>query len=259
MFDKCANCGNRMLFGKTKSGNQSNNEKKFCSKECMMYFNHPEFCDECLSETTDESAKYLLLHWYFIGIGFPSHIYNKHLGKSHECQTCHSVIQRLWFILLLIPLIPLSKYRVKYRSKNQNDVLIRKTKTQRTKIFDFIPSFLFFSFIILIIFLSINNNVIHMVKNQKLELCPNITVGQMVDGFIDSPSWESYTTKEEKTVVNISGAILVNKQPVKIIIQFKRVDKNAAFEVNALEFNKSPQTSDMIVNLMRKICKSVSN
>jgi hypothetical protein len=35
-----------------------------------------------------------------------------------------------------------------------------------------------------------------MVKNGDLSHCPNVTVGQMVDSFFRSPSWESVESRD---------------------------------------------------------------
>ena len=64
----------------------------------------PEFCPQCIAETTDESLKgYFTIN----GIGL------RLLGSRSKCDICGSVIQRLWFCFV-IPIFPISKYRVKY-------------------------------------------------------------------------------------------------------------------------------------------------
>ena len=103
-----------------------------------------------------------------------------------------------------------------------------------------------------------NDENVKMVKNGKLSLCPNATVDQMVDSFMDSPSWESGETKDKEIIVNVSGGISFNDKPVKAVIQFKVDRKNETFGTNALEFNEVPQALAMAVGLLKKMCESVN-
>lgn len=66
-----------------------------------------EFCPHCIEQTIAENAGDL---FSFAGFGVAF------VGGRSECEQCGSVIQRKWVILFNIPLIPLTKYRVKYVS-----------------------------------------------------------------------------------------------------------------------------------------------
>jgi len=64
-----------------------------------------EFCEKCLSETTDESpGSTFTMNWLFG---------TKLSGESHPCSNCGSIIQTKWFIFI-IPILKLGKYRVIY-------------------------------------------------------------------------------------------------------------------------------------------------
>jgi hypothetical protein len=91
-----------MVLGK------NDGEFHFCSNECMHYFKHPGYCADCQKETTNNTAGSTVT-WNGIGLRF--------FGNLAECPTCFSVIKRKWFCFLFIPLIPLKRYRMKYKTK----------------------------------------------------------------------------------------------------------------------------------------------
>jgi hypothetical protein len=99
MFEKCANCEVRVVVGR------KDEYGTFCSRQCHDNFVHPGFCDVCVSSTTDEpSGRTFTIN----GIGTLLH------GSGDICPICRSVIQRRFVCIGFIPVIPLSKYRVKY-------------------------------------------------------------------------------------------------------------------------------------------------
>jgi len=99
MFDKCGNCGRRVV------GGMKDDLGVFCSKPCRAWFAHPGFCEGCTSVSTEESSGGTST---FNGIG------TKLYGGGQPCSICGSVIQTKWFCVVFIPVIPISKYRVKY-------------------------------------------------------------------------------------------------------------------------------------------------
>jgi len=99
MFEKCGNCDSRVIKGTT------DQYGTFCSRQCHDNFVHPGYCDSCLHATTAESSGGTFT---FNGIG--TRLY----GSRDRCPQCSSVIQRLFFCVIFIPIFPLAKYRVKY-------------------------------------------------------------------------------------------------------------------------------------------------
>jgi hypothetical protein len=99
MFEKCGNCGARVVKGRT------DQYGTFCSSACHDHFVHPGFCASCLHATTEVSSGGTFT---FNGIG--TRLY----GSGDPCPVCRSVVQRLFFCVIFIPLIPIAKYRVKY-------------------------------------------------------------------------------------------------------------------------------------------------
>ncbi len=104
MFEKCLSCGDRVFFTvKDQAGT-------FCSKRCRDYFFYPRFCQECIQSTADQSSGGTFT-LNFIGTTF--------FLEKDRCLVCGSVVRWLVFSVLLVPLIPLGKYRVKYVSRDR--------------------------------------------------------------------------------------------------------------------------------------------
>lgn len=94
------------------------------------------------------------------------------------------------------------------------------------------------------------------VRTGTLNSCPNTTVGEMAESFMDSPSWKSVTADDGKKYVNLSGGILFNKKPVDALVQFLLND-DLSFEFNAFELNGIPQAELTASALLEKMCSSV--
>lgn len=229
MLDKCENCGSRVVFGgKTLDG------KQFCFDECLSYFKNPNFCSKCESESIDESPPYLHLYISGIGVGFPQSVYGKSIYnfavyintlisksfgsffKRETCSICNSTIRRYWFLLAFIPIIPLSRYRVKFRTPK--DMICRKinpTKLDFIYRVGFFPLFLLtFS---LVATLSRSSNEYKLEKSA----CPLVTQ------IIHEQFKKSATCKVVKMTQNLGNdfykaeATLDNGNDIKITVERK--------------------------------------
>lgn len=102
MLHACANCSTTILFG-----GRQHDGRRFCSAECESWDRHPGFCEACTRETTDESS----------GGTFSLNGLGSRLAlRRRQCPTCGSWLQTLAFCVLLVPLVPLGKYRVRWVS-----------------------------------------------------------------------------------------------------------------------------------------------
>ena len=99
MFEKCANCGARVIRGVT------DERGTYCSAACRSYAAYPGFCDQCRAASTEVSSG---------GTATVNGIGTKLYGSGDPCPTCSAVTKRLFFCFVYIPLIPMGKYRVKY-------------------------------------------------------------------------------------------------------------------------------------------------
>jgi hypothetical protein len=109
LFEECINCGMKVLKGKRDENGF------FCSTKCQRFYRHPEFCQVCISATSDKSAgKTYTLN----GIGTQLYF------EKDVCPHCESIIQTKFICFWFMPLIPIGKYRVKWMS--QREYLSRK-------------------------------------------------------------------------------------------------------------------------------------
>jgi hypothetical protein len=105
LFGKCANC-RATLLGGGKEG-----ENRFCSKECRQFFSHPNFCEQCIAESTPESLGGTFTLNYVIG----THLMG--WGGGEPCPRCYAKVMRKW-LWILLPLFPVTeKYRVLYQTR----------------------------------------------------------------------------------------------------------------------------------------------
>ena len=58
------------------------------------------------------------------------------------------------------------------------------------------------------------------VKNGKLKSCPQMTLLEMAEGFMGSPSWSSGEAEDGGTFVNLKGDIMFAEKEVNALIQF---------------------------------------
>ena len=101
MFEKCSNCGSRVVWG------QRDELGVYCSEQCRSFLHYPGFCQTCADGTTAQDAGSTTT---LNGIG--TRLY----GGGSRCPLCASIVQTKFFCLLFIPLIPLGRYRVRYVS-----------------------------------------------------------------------------------------------------------------------------------------------
>lgn len=98
MFEKCSNCGSRVIRGITDTTGT------YCSNVCRTFAAYPDFCERCKAASINVSSG---------GTATINGIGTKLYGNGDPCPTCSSVIKRKFFCFVFIPLIPLGKYRVK--------------------------------------------------------------------------------------------------------------------------------------------------
>ena len=100
LFDRCPNCHVTIFGGGLREG-----RLRFCGLYCLEHYIHPDFCADCLAETTAEAPA---SNSRSNGIG------TDFFGGEAKCSICFSVIRRRSFCVLLIPICSLGHYRVKY-------------------------------------------------------------------------------------------------------------------------------------------------
>ena len=98
-----------------------------------------------------------------------------------------------------------------------------------------------------------DNPTVEMVKNGSLESCESKTLGEMVEGFMGSPSWSSGVTQENQEFVDVDGTIMFADKEVEASLQF--LVNSETFEYNALEFNGVPQNNFVAMGLLNKMCE----
>ena len=91
------------------------------------------------------------------------------------------------------------------------------------------------------------------VKNGKLNSCPQMTLQEMAEGFMGSPSWSSIKADDGGSYVNLKGDITFHEKPVTALVQFK-LNQDDTFEFQAFEINDVPQNTLIANALLTKMC-----
>lgn len=95
---------------------------------------------------------------------------------------------------------------------------------------------------------------VKQVKGGVMQLCPNHTVDQMVNGFMGSPSWKSGKSNDGKVFVNVDGDITFHDKPVRATVQF--IVEGERFSFGAFEMNGVPSANIIAIGLLGKMCES---
>jgi hypothetical protein len=101
-----------------------------------------------------------------------------------------------------------------------------------------------------------SDSAIDLVKNGNMDNCPQKTLGQMANDYMDSPSWESLVADDGLTYVNLRGGITYDGIPVTALVQFLVNENTNRFEINALEINNLPQNMFMAIGLLNNMCQA---
>jgi Zn-dependent protease with chaperone function len=100
LFHRCAQCETRIAWG-----GFTENGFRYCSMACFTFGSYPGFCPSCEASTTEEPAGSTTT---YNGVGTSLR------ASGPRCRTCHSLPTKKWIVVLLIPLIPLKEYRIRW-------------------------------------------------------------------------------------------------------------------------------------------------
>jgi len=89
------------------------------------------------------------------------------------------------------------------------------------------------------------------VKKGTLQLCPDFTVEQMFDAFLEKPKWKG-TSENGIDYVNVSGITAGSGKPANILMQFWV--KNGNFGVQAVEINGEAGEAGDVLRIINMMC-----
>jgi len=102
---RCDNCGRTIIGGGLHEPRGS-----FCSKVCAEASLYIGFCQSCVESTLDVSSG---------STATVNAVGTRLFGRANQCPTCRSVVQRLFFCILFVPVVPGLQFRVKYLRPDQ--------------------------------------------------------------------------------------------------------------------------------------------
>ena len=105
---------------------------------------------------------------------------------------------------------------------------------------------------------SSTDSRISLVQNGSFEYCPQSTVKEMVDNFVDSPKWSALVADDNNDYVNVEGRIEYDNQPVDMLVQFSVDEKLGTFEMYYFGMNEVSQGIFMQALLIEEMCAASS-
>jgi hypothetical protein len=98
---------------------------------------------------------------------------------------------------------------------------------------------------------------IEWLRNQSFNACKNYYVWRLIDNYFPDAQWESGWSDEGDYIVNVYGTMNFKGRDVTAQLQFTIDPKRGKFDMNALEFNGSPQPKEMRTELIKAMCADV--
>ncbi len=95
---------------------------------------------------------------------------------------------------------------------------------------------------------------IKTLKNGKLDLCPGITLGTMVKGYMQRVRWESAPLEDGSKQVNIIGLVSVEQVPVTARLEFVVDEEANSYRYSALNFDDEAQDGKAAAGLLSAMC-----
>ena len=101
---------------------------------------------------------------------------------------------------------------------------------------------------------SSTDSRVSLVQNGSFDYCPQSTVKEMVDNFVDSPKWSAFVADDGKDYVDVEGKIEYDNQPVDMVVQFNVDEKKETFEMYYFGINEISQDIFMQALLVEEMC-----
>ena len=101
---------------------------------------------------------------------------------------------------------------------------------------------------------SSTDSRVSLVQNSSFDYCPQSTVKEMVDNFVDSPKWSALVADDGKDYVNVEGKIEYDNQPVDMLVKFNVDEKKETFEMYYFGINEISQDIFMQALLVEEMC-----
>jgi uncharacterized protein (TIGR02145 family) len=92
---------------------------------------------------------------------------------------------------------------------------------------------------------------VSVVKKGKLQRCPDFTVEEMFDAFLEKPKWQR-VTENNIDYVNVSGVTAGSGKPVNVFMQFWV--RNDNFGVQAVEINGEVGEDGDVLIILNRAC-----
>ncbi len=101
------------------------------------------------------------------------------------------------------------------------------------------------------------NPDVNYIKNAILMEYPDTLIGEAFDTFFLQPTWESFETDSNTTIIEFTGEYLDGQLFEPILVQFTLYSDDQGFDLTYFEQNDREQTKDQLLHLLDQIYTDV--
>lgn len=99
-------------------------------------------------------------------------------------------------------------------------------------------------------------NEIDALKNSKLDLCPGISMGTLVESFIKQAQWETVNSADGARQVNITGYVAVDGQQARTRMEFPLDPATGSQRFGTLKIDGERQEDDVAAEFLSAMCSA---
>ncbi|EJL46586.1 hypothetical protein PMI08_01081 [Brevibacillus sp. CF112] len=100
---------------------------------------------------------------------------------------------------------------------------------------------------------SAQQKYVDIVREGTFAARPNQKIGEAFDKFFGSPKWSAFDSDTGQKIVEFTGDMTYQGQPVKARMQFVVNPETNSFEIHTIGFNEIPQNKFMQAALLAKV------
>ena len=104
-----------------------------------------------------------------------------------------------------------------------------------------------------------DDKYVTMVKDGSLSMCPNYTIGTLVENTINDLEWESGKAGDGSIFVNIKGRSRLGQDWKLEDIFFQLLIDGNSFNISTCVVNGTPQSDYQLSEILKKMCKTASD
>lgn len=100
-----------------------------------------------------------------------------------------------------------------------------------------------------------DDKAVAYVKSQRLKVCNQMTLGQLIARNVNRPYWETKTSNQGDVYVDVTGTIGPDGERMSYFSRFKINLKEGGFTTTAMKLDGTPLSHDQMLEIFRTMCR----